>query len=102
MIFPYLVVVTQKLVKEVNGIVADKTLVVGVDERVPWLLGVAAENVVVLSVKLNVVLVEVVKQVFGSKHLGNLDQLVRVAVSVEERFPPKDHRCEHCAQRPHI
>jgi hypothetical protein len=96
------VVVAEQLVQEVNGIVADKSLVVGVDERVPWLLGVPAENVVVLSIQLNVVLVEVVEQVLGSENLGNLDQLVRVAVSVEEGLASEDHGRKHGAQRPHV
>lgn len=38
----YLVVVSQQLVQEVNGLVADKALVFAGDEAVPWLLLEAA------------------------------------------------------------
>jgi len=53
----FLVVVSQQLVQEVNRFVADKTLVLGGDEGVPRLLLETAQDVVVLSVKLDIVFV---------------------------------------------
>lgn len=95
-------VITQKLVQEINSIVADEPLVLCVDEAVPALLGEAAENVVILSIELNVVLVKVVEKVLSAENLCNLDQLIRIAVSVEEGFLAEDHGGKHGAKRPHV
>lgn len=98
----YSVVVAQKLVKEINGLVTDETLVLCVDKRVPRLPGETGEDVVVLWVQLNVVLVQVLKELLSTKNLGDLDQLVGVAASVEERLLTEDHGGEHSTQGPHI
>jgi hypothetical protein len=68
----------------------------------PRLLRVSAEYVVVLRIQLDIVLVEVIEQVFSAQYLRNLDKLIRVAVAVEKWFSPEDHRCKHGAQRPHV
>lgn len=68
----------------------------------PWLLGEAREDLIVLRVKLNIVLVKVLKEFFGAKNFGYLYELVRVAVSMKEGFFPENHRSEHRAQRPHV
>lgn len=95
-------VISKQLVKEVDGFGADEPLVLGVDERGPWLLRVPREDLVILRIKLDVVLVQVLEQLLRSKNLGDLDQLIRVAVPVEERFLAEDHRGEHGTQRPHV
>lgn len=95
-------VVAQKLVKEINGLVTDETLVLCVDKREPRLPGETGEDIVVLRVQFNVILVQVLKELLGTKNLGDLDQLVRVATSVEERLLTEDHGCEHSTQGPHI
>ena len=58
--------------------------------------------VVILSVQFNIVLVAPSKQIVRPQHLRDLDKLIRVAIAVEERFFPEDHRREHSAQRPHV
>jgi hypothetical protein len=98
----YLVVISQQLVEKVNCIIADKSLVVGVDKRVPGLLRVPRQYVIVLCIKFNIVLVEIVKQILRPQHLGNLHQLVRIAVPVEKGLAPEDHGRKHGAQRPHV
>lgn len=95
-------VVAQELVEKVDRFVADKTLVLRVDKAVPGLLLEAAQDVVVLRVELDLVLVDVVKEVVGAEHLGDLDELVGVAVAVEERFLAEDHRGKHGAQTPQV
>lgn len=55
-----------------------------------------------MRIQLNVVLVQVLEELLGAKNLGNLDQLVGVAVSVEERLLAEDHRCEHGTEGPHV
>lgn len=98
----YLVVVSQQLVKEVNSLVANKALVVGIDEAVPGLLLEASQDVVVLCVQLDLVLIQVVEQLVSAENLCDLDKLVRVGVAVEERLLAEDHGGEHGAQTPHI
>lgn len=95
-------IVAQELVEEIDSLIADEALVVGINEAVPGFLLEAAEDVVVLSVKLNLVLVQVVEQVIGAQDLGYLDQLVAVGVAVEEGFFAEDHRRKHGPETPHV
>lgn len=95
-------VVAQQLVEEVDSFVRDKPLVFRRDEAVPGFLLETAKNVVVLRVELNLVLVQVVEEIVGAQNLGDLDELVRVAVAVEERLLAEDHGREHGAQTPHV
>ena len=95
-------VVSQQLVKEVNGFVTNEALVLRVHKAVPGFLLESAEDVVVLGVELYLVLVQVVKKVVGAQNLGNLDQLVRVAVAMEKRLLAEDHRGKHGAKAPHV
>lgn len=95
-------VVAQQLVQEVDRLVTDESLVLGIDKAVPGLLLEAAEDVVVLRVQLNLVLVNVVKEVVGAQDLCDLDQLVRVAVAVEEGLLAEDHGRKHGAEAPHV
>lgn len=98
----YLMVVFEQLVQEVNSLVADEALVFASDEAVPWLLLESTKDIVVLGIELDLVLVEVVKQVICPQNLGDLYELIRVAVAMEERLFPKDHRGKHGTQTPHV
>jgi hypothetical protein len=98
----YLVVVSQQLVQEVDGLVAHEALVFAGNEAVPGLLLESAQNIVVLRIELDFVLVEVVEQIVRSEDLGDLDELIRVAVAMEEGLFPKDHRRKHGTQTPHV
>ena len=51
----YLMIISQKLVEEVYGIIADKSLIFGIDETVPALPWKPSENVVVLRIKFDIV-----------------------------------------------
>lgn len=68
----------------------------------PRLLREAPDDVVVLSVKLYLVLVQVVEEVVSAEDLGDLDKLIRIALSVEEGLFPEYHGCEHRSETPHI
>lgn len=98
----YLMIIAEKLVQEIDSLVAHESLVLRGDEAMPRLLLETAENVVVLRVKLDLILIKVVEQVVSAENLGNLYELVGVALSMEERFLAENHGCEHCAQAPHI
>lgn len=95
-------IITQKLVEEIDSLVADKPLIIGIDEAVPRFLLEAAEDVVVLSVELNLILVQVVEQVIGTQDLGYFDQLVAIRVAMEERLFAEDHGREHRSKTPHV
>lgn len=97
-----LVVVAQQLVQKVDGFVGDEPLVLRRDEAVPGLLLETAENVVVLGVELNLVLVEVLKELVSAEHLGNLDELIGVALAMEEGLLAEDHGREHGTETPHV
>jgi len=98
----HLVIVSQELIQEVDSLIADKSLVLRVDKTVPRLLLEASEDVIVLGIELYLVLVQVIEEIIGAKNLGNLDELVRVAVAVEEWLLPEDHRGKHGPQTPHV
>lgn len=95
-------IVAKQLIEEVNGLVADKALILSCDERVPRLARESRQNIVVLRIQLDVVLVQVLEEFLRSKHLGDLDELIGVAVSMEERFLAENHGSEHGAKRPHV
>lgn len=95
-------VITQQLVKEIDGFVRDKSLVLRCHKAVPRLLLEVAQDVIVLCVQFNLILVKVVEEVVGSEDLGNLDKLIRIAVAVEKGLFPEDHGSEHSSQTPHV
>lgn len=95
-------IISQQLVKKINCIIADKSLVFGIDKPMPIFLGKPSQNVVILGVEFNVVFIEVLEKIICAQDFGNLDQLIRIAVAVEKRFLSKNHRRKHRAQRPHI
>lgn len=95
-------VVSEKLIKKVNSFVADEALILRGDEAVPRFLLKPTQDVIVLGVEFDFVLVKVVEEVVGAKDLGDLDQLVRVAVAVEKGLFPKNHGCKHGTKTPHV
>ena len=68
-----LMVVSEQFVEKVNGFGANESLIIRIDEALPAFPRESAKDVVVLGIELNVVLVEVFKQVIRSQHLGYFD-----------------------------
>ena len=68
----------------------------------PGLLLEAAENVVVLRVELNLVFVNILKQLICAEDLCDLNKLVGVALTVEEGLFAEDHGRKHGSQTPHV
>lgn len=95
-------IISEQLVEEVNGFGAHKALVLRIYEGVPWFLRVARQKIVILRIQLDIVLVKILEKLLSPQNLGDLDQLVCIAVSMEERLLAEDHRGEHGAQRPHV
>ena len=94
----YLVIVSKQLVQKVDGIITHKALVLRIDEAVPVLSWETSQNIVVLSIKLDIVPVKVLKQIIRAKHFCNLAELIRVAVAVEKGLLSEEHRSEHSTQ----
>lgn len=67
-----LVVVAEKLIKEVDSLVAYESLILAVHETVPGFLGETAEDIVVLRVELYFILVQVIKEIISAEDLSNL------------------------------
>ena len=89
-------VISQQLVKKIDCIVTDESLVLCIHKTMPILLGKPPKYVIVLSIKLDIVFVKILKQVVSAEHFGDLDELIGIAVSMEEGFFSEDHRGEHC------
>ena len=88
-------VISKQFIQEIDGLVGNKSLVLGIDKAVPILLRESTQDIIILGIKFNLVLVKVIKQIFCTKNLCNLDQLIRVAVPVEERLLSEYHRSKH-------
>lgn len=85
------VVVDEHLREEVEGVLAAEGLVLGLDELVPGLHGhsqvilkVLAKHLDELLIELEVILLHIFVKVVGSENLGDLHELVSVAVPHEE------------------
>ena len=91
----HLMVIAEQFVEEVNRFIANEALILSIDKCVPALLWESAQDIIVLSIELNVILVEVVEQVFSAEHFGDFDQLVAIAIAVEEWLFPENHTREH-------
>jgi len=99
---PYLMIIPQQLIQKINRIIADKALILPIDERMPILLGEPPQNIIILRVELDIILIQIIEQVLRAQHLRNLHQLITITVPVEERLLAKDHTREHGAQTPHV
>lgn len=98
----YSMIITEKFVQKVNRFIANEALVLSIYKREPRLPGKAGENLIILRVELDLILVQVLEQLLGTEHLGDLDQLVGVAVTVEEGLFAEDHGSKHSSQGPHV
>lgn len=84
-------IISQKLVQKVQCIVTDESLILCIDKLVPVFSGKSSKDVIVLCVELDIVLVKVIEQFFSSQNLGDLDELIRVGVSVEKWLFSENH-----------
>ena len=89
-------VISQQLVEKIDCIVTDESLILCIHKTMPILLGKSPKYIVILSIKLDIVFVKILEQVVSTKDFGDLDELIGIAVAVEERFFSEDHRGEHC------
>lgn len=98
------VVVHQHHAQQVEGLFADKLIVLRVNKFGPWLARdrVLGQQVVIDLVELQVVLVQVCVEFFCAEHFGNLDELIVIVATLEEWFALEDHASEHAAKRPDI
>jgi hypothetical protein len=79
-----LVIIAKQLVQEINGRVRDEALVLWRHKFAPWLTGISSENLIVVNIQLQIVLLQVSKQLVGTENTSNLDKLIVVIVSMEE------------------
>lgn len=98
----YLMIIPQQLIQKINSIIANEPLILLIDKRMPILLREPPQNIIVLRVQLDIVLVQIIEQILRPQHLGNLDQLIAIAIPMEERLFPEYHAREHSPQTPHI
>lgn len=69
----HLMVITKKFIQEVNRLVGDKSLVLGIDKAMPVLLWESSQDVIVLCIELNLIFIKIIEKVFGAQYFSNLD-----------------------------
>ena len=84
-------IISQQPIQKADRIRADETLVFWVDETLPALFWESSEDIVVLCIQLDVITIEIFKKIIRPKDFGDLDQLVRIAVTMEKRLLPENH-----------
>ena len=93
----------QHLAEKVKDVSIDKVAPLPGDQAAPLLLPVPAVDVIVLSIKLDLILVHPFEQLICAQYLRDLDQLIRVVVpSTKERLLTEDDRCNYASYRPDV
>ena len=97
-------IVSEHLAEEVKSLVGNQLVVLRVNEFGPRLArdGVLGQKIFIVRVKGKSILVQVGVEFFGSEDLGNLDELIVVIATLEERLSLEDHAGEHAAERPNV
>ena len=97
-------VVPQHQAEQVQCLLRHQSIVLRVNEFGPRLArdGLRWEKILVVRVEDQAVLVEVGVELLGSEHLRDLDELVIVVTSLEERLTLEDHTGKHAAKRPNV
>jgi len=67
-------------------------------ELVPWLRLVLTQELIVMGVKCNIILIDVLEEFLSSQYLGNFNQLVVVVFSLEEGLLLENHSSEHAPE----
>jgi len=96
------VVILKHPVEQVKGFFSDELVILGVDELLPRLAGLVAEDVVEVRVEGHAVFLDVGEKLICAEELRNFNELVVVVLALEERFLLEDHASEHASERPNI
>ena len=92
-------IIPQHLAQQVEGLVRDKLVILLVNELGPRFAGngLRGKDVFVVVVEREAVLVKISVKLFSAEYLCNLDKLVVVIRTLEERLALEDHASEHAA-----
>jgi len=96
------VVVAEHLAQQINGLFGDKRVILSINKLIPGLAGVLSNDIIVVTVKSDIVLFDIGEQLFCAEDLGNLNQLVVVVFSLEKGFFLENHACKHATQTPNV
>mmetsp|Transcript_30918 Transcript_30918/g.52835 ORF Transcript_30918/g.52835 Transcript_30918/m.52835 type:complete len:331 (+) Transcript_30918:505-1497(+) len=72
------------------------------NKLLPGLFRMPSQNPIKVWIQFQIICVQVVEQLLGPQHLGNLHQLIVIIMPMEEGFLSKNHPGEHAPQAPHI
>mmetsp|Transcript_14032 Transcript_14032/g.21715 ORF Transcript_14032/g.21715 Transcript_14032/m.21715 type:complete len:307 (+) Transcript_14032:338-1258(+) len=61
-----------------------------------------SQNPIKMRIQLQVICIQILKELLRPKNFGNLYQLIIIVMPMEERFLPENHACKHTPQAPHI
>ena len=97
-------IISQHLAQQIKGLVRDKLVILLVNELRPRLAGdgLRGKDVFVVVVEGEAVLIKIGVELLSAEYFGNLDELIIVIRTLEERLALEDHASEHAAQRPDI
>ena len=97
-------VIPEHLAQQVERLVRHKLIVLRVDEFAPWFVRdrVLWQNVLIVRVKRQSVLVQVLVEFLSAQDFCNLDELVIVVATLEEGLSLEDHAGEHAPKRPNV
>ena len=91
-------VISEHLTQQVKSFFRHELIILGINELLPSLAWLLSDNVIVVAVKGHIVLFYVSEEFVCAQNLCNLDQLIVVVFSLEERFLLEDHPCKHASK----
>lgn len=96
------VVVPEHHAEKFKGLVADESCVLLINELVPWLTWVLRKDLIVVSVKRQIVLIQIGKEIISSENFRDLHELIVVVSTLEERFLFENDTSKHATKGPNI
>ena len=97
-------VISQHHAQKVKSLIRYELVVLLVDKLGPRLSwnGVGGEQILVVTVESESVLVQIGVELLSAENFGNLDKLVVVVTTLEERLTFENHASKHAAERPNV
>ena len=90
-------IVSKHLTQQIKSFIGYQMVVLSIDKLVPRLARLSSNKIVVMIVQCKTIFVNVCEEIVSSQNLGNLDKLVIVVTSLEERLFLKNHPRKHAA-----
>ena len=73
-------------------------VVLSIDEFIPWLARLRANEIVIVVVQCETILVNISEKIIRSQNFSNLHKLIVIVAALEEWFLLEDHSSEHATK----